>query len=188
MNKILILILFLLTSCVETVVVGTIVTGSAIVQSRKPSYRKDIDEDIKIAISKSFLVEDDKEFYKNIRVNVFESRIMLTGYVKDEKYKKNAVKKAITIKNGAEIIDEILIIPTNNISSETADSLVSKQIWIKLKVTDGINSSNYEYEVVDGVVYIIGKSEDKKELIKTTNTIARVKGVNKVISYIDLND
>ena len=64
------------------------------------------------------------------------------------------------------------------------DSFISSQVSLKMKATNGIISGNYKYNVVDGIVFIIGKAENKKEMQKTTDLISRIKGVKKVVSYI----
>ncbi|MDR3290234.1 MAG: BON domain-containing protein [Rickettsiales bacterium] len=186
MNLKSLLLLFFLSACVESVVVGTIVTGGGVVRNRKPDYGKSVDDEIKKGLEISFNVEDEAKYYKHIKVVVFNARIMLTGFVKEEKYKKLAIKKAMAMKNGGEVIDEIAINPSEQMPSGFTDSSISTQIWSKLKITKGVTSHNYDWNVVGGVVYVVGTAADKSELILAANTIAKIDGVIKVVSYINI--
>ena len=179
----LVICLSFLEGCVETVVVGTVATG-AVVLSDGNVFDLSQDGRIEKSIRKSFKNEDDMENYKNINVIVYNGKVILTGYVNDSTYKVKAVQKARGTKPGIEVVDEITIFaPTYKINS-VSDSFISSQISLKLKTTKGIKSGNYKYDVVDGIVFIIGKAESKKEMQKTTDLISRIKGVKKVISYI----
>ncbi len=186
MNKrfrFLILILFLLSSCVETVVVGTVAAG-AIILSDGSIFDLSQDGRIRSSIIKSFKEDENKDGYDNIEVVVFSGKAMLTGYVNDASYKTRAVRKAKSTKPDIEVIDEIMVFNHNYKLNSANDSWISSQISLKMKATSGIKSGNYEYDVVDGSVFIIGVANNNEEFKKVCDLISRVKGVNKVITYI----
>lgn len=177
-----------LSGCVETVVVGTVATGAYII-SDGTIFDTNQDSRIESAIKKTFKQDENKENLKNIEVNVFDERVLLTGYIRNKsEYKTLAVNITRSIKPNIEVIDDIILIGNNYNIGSFSDSLISKQISMKLKATGGIKSNNYKYDVVDGVVFIIGSSTNKEELEKTTNMISQIKGVKKVISYIKINN
>ncbi|MDR0422988.1 MAG: BON domain-containing protein [Rickettsiales bacterium] len=181
------LILLMLSSCVESVVIGTIVTGTAITQTKKELSDRKYDDSIKKTLLNSFELENEGRHYKNINVNVFDGRIMLTGYVAEEKYKKLAVKKASIIKLGNEIIDEVIVVPTySSHSFFNNDNYLSGLVWTKLKLLKEVDSINYDYNIVGGVVYVIGIAKSQKELVSVTNAVATINGVNRVVSYIKI--
>ena len=183
-----ILILFFtvfLTGCVETVVVGTVATG-AYVMSDGSIFDTSQDSRIESSIEDTFKENDN---LKNINVNSFNGRVLLTGYVRNnESYKKAAVTTARATRPGIEVIDEIIVISDNYSIGSVADSMISSQIYMKLKATSGVTSGNYKYDVVDGVVYIIGKASTKAELQTVANTISQIKGVKKVVSYVKVGN
>ena len=113
----------------------------------------------------------------------------MTGYVRNsESYKKTAITTARATRPGIEVIDEIIVISDNYSIGSVADSMISSQIYMKLKATSGVTSRNYKYDVVDGVVYIIGKASTKAELQTVANTISQIKGVKKVVSYVKVGN
>lgn len=174
-----------LTGCVETVVVGTVATG-AYVMSDGSIFDTNQDSRIESAIEDTL---NENNNLKKINVNSFDGRVLLTGYVRNsESYKKTAVTTARATRPGIEVIDEIIVISDNYSVGSVADSMISSQIYMKLKATSGVTSGNYKYDVVDGVVYIIGKASNKEELQITTNLISKIKGVKQVVSYIKVGN
>lgn len=173
----------ILSGCVETVVVGTVAAG-AVMLSDGGVFDLSQDSRIETSIKKSFKKDGDKDEYKHININVYNAKVMLTGYVNDSIYKTKATQKARGTKPGIEVVDEIMIFAPNYKSGSVNDSFISSQISLKMKATNGIVSGNYEYNVVDGIVFIIGRAENRKELQKVTDLISRIKGVKKVVSYI----
>lgn len=179
-------LLFLLPGCVETVVVGTVATGAA-VMSDGSIFDLSQDARIRRAVRKSFKTDGDADNYKTIDINVFNSDIMLSGYVRDSHYKSLAVQKAKSVKPDVNIIDEIVVFGPDYKVSSVSDAFISKQITMKLKAAKGVKSGNYEYNVSDSIVYIIGIAQDQQEFKKVIEIASTVKGVKKVISYIMLN-
>ena len=184
----------ILSSCVETVVVGTVAAGAyvagnrnkSITASKKNNYILDSTETMSL---KDYLKNNpNKKGLKNVNVNVFEERIMLTGYVNNSNLKTLVGGIAKSKKPNNEIINEIMVFDKDYSVSSFRDSVISFRISWKLKGASEINSNNYKYDVVDGNVFIIGLASDKEELQKTTNIISQINGVKKVVSYIKINN
>jgi len=172
-----------LSGCVETVVVGTVAAG-AVVLSDGSVFDLSQDSRIETAVKKSLRDGADKDEYKHINAIAYNGRVMLTGYVNDSAYKVKALQKARSVRPGIEVFNEVMVFAPNYKTNPVNDSFISSQISLKLKATDGITSGNYEYDVVDGTVFIIGMAESKGELQKVVDLISRIKGVKMVISYI----
>lgn len=186
--------MLVLSSCVETVVVGTVAAGAYIAGNRnksttvskKNNYTLDSTETMSL---KDYLKNNpNKKGLKNINVNVFEERIMLTGYVNNSNLKTLVGGIAKSKKPKNEIINEIMVFDKDYNVSGFRDSVISFRISWKLKSDSEINSNNYKYDVVDGNVFIIGLASDKEELQKTANIISQINGVKKVVSYIKINN
>lgn len=186
--------MLILSSCVETVVVGTVAAGAyvagnrnkSITASKKNNYILDSTETMSL---KDYLKNNpNKKGLKNVNVNVFEERIMLTGYVNNGNLKTLVGGIAKSKKPNNEIINEIMVFDKDYNVSSFRDSVISFRISWKLKGASEINSNNYKYDVVDGNVFIIGLASDKEELQKTTNIISQINGVKKVVSYIKINN
>lgn len=179
----LLLIFVSLSGCIETVVVGTVAAG-AIILSDGSIFDVSQDSRLETAVEKAIKSGEDKKDYKNIDVNAFNGKVLLTGYVRNNSYKINAIQRAKSVKENFEIIDEIMVFGPDYKISSVSDSLISKQITLHLKGTKGVISGNYEYNVVDGNVYIMGIAQNQEELKKVIDITSTVKGVKKVVSYI----
>ena len=186
--------MLILSSCVETVVVGTVAAGAyvagnrnkSITASKKNNYILDSTETMSL---KDYLKNNpNKKGLKNVNVNVFEKIIMLTGYVNNSNLKTLVGGIAKSKKPNNEIINEIMVFDNDYNVSSFRDSVISFRISWKLKGASEIHSNNYKYDVVDGNVFIIGLASDKEELKKTTNIISQINGVKKVVSYIKINN
>ena len=186
--------MLILSSCVETVVVGTVAAGAyvagnrnkSITTSKKNNYILDGTETTSL---KDYLKNNpNKKGLKNVNVNVFEKIIMLTGYVNNSNLKTLVGGIAKSKKPNNEIINEIMVFDNDYNVSSFRDSVISFRISWKLKGASEIHSNNYKYDVVDGNVFIIGLASDKEELKKTTNIISQINGVKKVVSYIKINN
>ena len=186
--------ILILSSCVETVVVGTVAAGAyvagnrnkSITTSKKNNYILDNTETMSL---KDYLKNNpNKKGLKNVNVNVFEKIIMLTGHVNNSNLKTLVGGIAKSKKPNNEIINEIMVFDNDYNVSSFRDSVISFRISWKLKGASEIHSNNYKYDVVDGNVFIIGLASDKEELKKTTNIISQINGVKKVVSYIKINN
>ena len=50
----------------------------------------------------------------------------------------------------------------------------------------GINSNNYNVDVVDGEVYIIGFADNLDEKIEVEKLLSNLEGVSKLVTIIDI--
>lgn len=186
--------MLILSSCVETVVVGTVAAGAYVAGNRNksiPASKKNnyILDGTETTSLKDYLKNNpNKKGLKNVNVNVFEKIIMLTGYVNNSNLKTLVGGIAKSKKPNNEIINEIMVFDNDYNVSSFRDSVISFRISWKLKGASEIHSNNYKYDVVDGNVFIIGLASDKEELKKTTNIISQINGVKKVVSYIKINN
>jgi osmotically-inducible protein OsmY len=192
MKKIvLILSLFILSSCVETVIIGAVATGALLTQEKKiKDTVSDISNKNKI---KAFIVdyaknnELDKEF-EDIGIFVVENRVLLIGTVKSEEYKQMIYQLAWDSKtNVKEIINEIKVL-TEKKRNKVEDAIITSDIKTKLKTRRNIKSFNYKVTTVDKTVYLFGIAQDKEEMKLVANIASRVRGVTDVISHVILRN
>lgn len=187
-----ILLLFSLSSCVETIVVSS-VTGASIA-SREKSF-EDTRGDIKISskIGYKFLVNGLKNLGNSVDITVNESRVMLTGIVRDAKKAKLAYDLCWQVKGVNEVIDEIKIRDNTAMSfadlgNALKDYYLTLEIESKLLFAKNLNSLNFQITTVDSEVFIMGVAHDKKQLDNVIAIISKTNGVNKVINHVLLAD
>ncbi len=179
-----------LTSCVETVVVGSVAT--AVVTTREKSLN-DTRYDVQIysTLEFDFFKNGLKNFGNSIDVTVNEGRVLLTGIARDAKKAKMASNLAWKVIGVKEVIDEIQLRDGDTTHfkdylSAAKDYSITARVEARLLFGKKVETFNYKITTVNGVVYLLGVAEDESELGKVIALVTKVKGVEKVISHIIL--
>ena len=167
--------IILLNSCVAV----NVTTSSAKEKGIKEAIS---DGMIDAGINKEFLNHDINMFI-NIQIEVVEGRVLLTGSVKKPKHRLDAIKIAWKVLGVREVINEIDVTEKGGIKQYLIDVKIKTQIRYKVLADKEVSSINYNFEVVNGNVYIIGIAENKKELKKLIAHINSIGGVLKVVSH-----
>ena len=167
--------IILLNSCVAV----NVTTSSAKEKGIKEAIS---DGMIDAGINKEFLNHDINMFI-NIQIEVVEGRVLLTGSVKKPKHRLDAIKIAWKVLGVREVINEIDVTEKGGIKQYLIDVKIKTQIRYKILADKEVSSINYNFEVVNGNVYIIGIAENKKELKKLIAHINSIGGVLKVVSH-----
>ncbi|MDX2083106.1 MAG: BON domain-containing protein [Rickettsiales bacterium] len=187
-----ILFLTFITSCVETVVVGS-VGAAALVSREKTLNNTRYDVQIFTTLQSDFVQNGLKNFGNSINATVNEGRVLLTGIARDSQKAKLAVKLAWNASNVKEVIDEIQLRPDEKMhfrsfSSAAYDYFITSKIETKLLFTRKVSTFNYKVTTVDGHVYLIGVARDNAELAKVIAVITKISGVEKIISHVILEN
>ena len=137
---------------------------------------------IDASINKEFINHDINMFI-NVEIEVVEGRVLLTGSVKKSKHRMDAIKLAWKVLGVREVINEIDVTEKGGIKQYLIDVKIKTQIRYKVIADKEISSINYNFEVVNGNIYIIGIAENKQELRKVVDHGNDIKGVVKVVSH-----
>ena len=142
---------------------------------------------IDAGINKQF-INHDINMFMNIEIEVVEGRVLLTGSVKKPKHRLDAIKLAWKVLGVREVINEIEITQKGGIKQYLIDVKIKTQIRYKVIADKNISSINFNFEAVNGNIYIIGIAENKKELKRIIEHANEIAGVNKVISHVIMKD
>ena len=142
---------------------------------------------IDAAINKEFLNHDINMFL-NVEIEVVEGRVLLTGSVKKSKHRLDAIKLSWKVLGVREVLNEIDVTEKGGIKQYLIDVKIKTQIRYKVIADKKISSINYNFEVVNGNLYIIGIAVNKKELKKVVEHANNISGVLKVISHVIMKD
>lgn len=181
------ILMTLLTSCVEFVVIGSVATTGLIV--RKKSFL-DTKEDVNIAsrILKNFSTSGLKIPGNSVDITVNEQRVLLTGIVSDPELAKKAVDLSWKVKGVKEVIDEIQVSSDKSKLSGFKpygkDFYLTAAIETRVFFTKNASLIDVKITTVNGVVYLLGVAKDENDIERLTKVIAKVKGVKKVVSHI----
>lgn len=184
------LVIFL-TSCVETVIVGGVATGTVI--AREKTINDTVDDlTIEAKIIKDFTVEGLKNPINQVNVAVNKQRVLLTGVVDDANIVKKADEISWKVKGVKEVIDEIQVVDSKSFvggfSNYFRDSSITAQISSRMLLNKHISTINIKVITVNQIVYLIGIAKNQTEIELANKVAAKTLGVKKVINHIILSN
>ena len=145
------------------------------------------DATIKINIASKFINSDDNLFI-DVGTNVLEGRVLLTGLVDNQEIRIDAVRRVWDVEGVNEVINEIQIGNRESIKEYAQDLWITTQVRGLAAKTIGLISISYNFETIQGRVYIAGitsRADQLEELVKVAKT---VKGVTEIINYVIIKE
>ena len=141
------------------------------------------DATIKINIAAKFIDSGDNLFV-NINTTVLEGRVLLTGLVDNQELRIDAVRRVWEVDGVNEVVNEIQIGDRESLKEYAQDVWITTQVKGLAAKTLGLRSIAYNFETIQGKVYIAGitsKPDQLQELLELTKT---VKGVTEIVNYV----
>lgn len=123
-----------------------------------------------------------------VGVNVQEGEVLLTGALPTEELRTEAEKAVWKVRDVRCVYNNIAISDKAPINNYSKDAWITSQVKAKLLGTAKIRSVNYSVKTVNNVVYIFGIARTKAELDRVVDIASRVRGVDRIMSYIRLRD
>ena len=145
------------------------------------------DATIKVNIAAKFINSTDNLFV-DVSTNVLEGRVLLTGLVDNQEVRIDAVRRVWEVEGVKEVVNEIQIGNRSSLKEYAKDVWITTQVrGVAAKIL-GLRSIAYNFETIQGKVYIAGitsKEDQLNELISATKT---VKGVTEIVNYVILKE
>ena len=141
------------------------------------------DATIKINIAAKFINSNDNLFV-DVSSTVLDGRVLLTGLVDNQEIRIDAVRRVWEVNGVNEVVNEIQIGNRASLKEYAQDVWITTQVKGLAAKTLGLRSIGYNFETIQGKVYIAGitkRPSQLEELIEATKTI---KGVTEIINYV----
>ena len=145
------------------------------------------DATIKINIASKFISSEDNLFI-DLNTTVLEGRVLLTGLVNNQEIRIDAVRRVWEVKGVNEVINEI------EVGSRASLKDYGKDLWINTQVkafsakTIGLRALAYNFETIQGKVYIAGITSRPEQLNEIIKAIKTIKGVKEIINYVIIKE
>ena len=161
--------------------------GAAIAASEDEKSLGDVFDDTSISIG----IKDRVFMYEailltKIGVDVEKGKVLLTGILKDQNQRVEVVRLAWKQPGVREVINEIEIEDSFNIKNYAEDKIIQAQLVGKVLGDRDIKKLKYNFEVQNKVIFILGVTSDKLELERVFDHARSIKGVQDIISYVDI--
>lgn len=125
----------------------------------------------------------------NVSVEVSEGRVLLTGNLESADDRLKVLRISWEQNGVREVINEIKLTRSNpGFKQYAKDSWITTQAKTKLLAEKNIRSVNYTIESIDNIVYVLGIAKDQDELNLVISVIESIKGVDKVVTYVKINE
>ena len=177
---IILLLIFLTTSCVGTSSQGVFGTGVSVALDPR-SIGTQIDDNIMQKNLSGKLLLKDKKYVLSINAKVLDGRIFLTGTVDNPEEKLQITKMAWEINGVRSVKNDIIIKEEFNFKQSAKDLLITSQLRTALIFNKNIKSTNYNIDTYKKKIYIYGIAQTKdeqKEVVKEAKAILDVKKCN----------
>jgi len=159
-------------------------SGALVVAEGERSMGTVIDDaTIKVNIAAKFL-NTDNSLFVNINTSVLEGRILLTGLVDNQEIRIDAVRLVWEVEGVREIINEIEIGNRTSLKDYASDLWINTQARAVAAKTVGIKAITFNFETIQGKIYIAGISNRTDLLDEMISALKNIKGVNQIINYV----
>ena len=171
--------------------VGILATGGAttmVVAEGDRSFGTVVDDaTIKLNLSTKFL-KSKNNIFLNINANVNEGRVLLTGIVRNQEIRMDAVKSVWEITGVKEVVNEIEVGDRATLKEYANDLWITAQVKSLAAKTVGLRALSYNFETIRGKVYIAGVSSRPEQLQEIINVIESIKGVKEIVNYVNIKE
>ena len=188
MNKYFIIILILklafLYSCSPMGAIVTTTSAGAVVAESDRTVGEAVDDvSIKLKIIEKY-AKSKSGIFLDIDSTVRVGTVLLTGIVDTQEIRIEAVKLVWEIDGVKEVLNEIEIGNKQNIKQYTQDLWITSQVRAKALNKLGLDIITYNFETINGKVYVMGISNSVEFSEKIINVIKTVKGVKEIVNHI----
>ena len=145
------------------------------------------DATIKFNISRKLLASENNLFI-DTDISVVEGMVLLTGIVKNQEIRIEAVKIVWEVEGVKEVINEIEIGDKTTLKEYANDVWITTQIKALAAKDIGLRSISYSIETIKGKVYLAGVTSRQEQLEILINITKNVKGVKEVVNYVVIKE
>ena len=178
----------LLSSCSPMGAILTTTSAGAVVAESDRTVGEAVDDvTIKIKIVEKY-AKSKSGIFLDIDSSVRLGVVLLTGIVEDQETRIEAVKLVWEINGVQEVINEVEIGNKQNIKQYSQDLWISSNVRTKTLVEIGISMMSYNFETINGKVYIMGVATNSEEVDKIIDVIKTVKGVKEISNHIIIRE
>ena len=178
------LVFLFLHSCSPANILATGGGSAMVIAEGERSMGAVIDDaTIKVNIAAKFINSEDNLFV-NISTTVLDGRVLLTGLVDNQEIRIDAVRKVWEVEGIQEVINEIQVGNRATLKEYANDLWINTQAKGLAAKAVGLRVVGYNFETIQGKVYIAGITSKPDQLESIINAIKTIKGVKEIVNYV----
>jgi len=187
-NKFLILLFFLLLNgCIAVTSTGLFGTGVTVALDPR-TVGTQIDDSIMEKNLQTKILLRNKDHLLNVKIEVLDGRIFITGKVDDPEEKLQLTKLAWEINGVRSVRNDIKIKEDFDFKQSAKDLLITSQLRSAIILNKNIKAINYQIDTYKKKIFIYGiamSEEEKNEVIQEANQILDVDDVIASILLVE---
>ena len=141
------------------------------------------DATIKVNIAAKFLNAGNNIFV-DVNTTVLEGRVLLTGLVDNQEIRIEAVRLVWETEGIKEVVNEIEIGNRDSLKDYASDLWINTQAKGLAAKAVGLRVVGYNFETIQGKVYIAGITSRPEQLEDLINAVKTIKGVKEIVNYV----
>jgi len=182
------LALFFLYACTPANIIGTGAGSAMVIAEGDRSMGTVIDDaTIKVNIAAKFISSEDNLFV-DVSTTVLNGRVLMTGLVDNQEVRIDAVRRVWEVEGVKEVINEIQIGNRASLKEYANDVWINTQAKGLAAKAVGLRVVGYNFETIQGKVYIAGITSRPDQLEDLINAIKTIKGVKEIVNYVIIKE
>jgi osmotically-inducible protein OsmY len=173
-----------LSGCVTAAIATGAGVGLMVAQDR--TLGAGLDDNAAFAELKGKLLSADARGFQHVDIKVSEGLVLLTGVVPTAEHKAEAERLAWSMEQVDEVGNELSIGVPGGVLRAASDDLIVTQIISRIVSDSSVKGINFNVNAHDGVVYLTGRARSQEELDRVAEIASLVRGVTRVVSYMDV--
>jgi len=133
-------------------------------------------------------IDTDKLMAKHMSIEVYESRVLLTGIAKTEEERAVAVGLAWKVNGVKDVMNEIVVGNTPTFIEIARDTAITTELKSRLTFDKEILAVNYAIETIQGIVFLLGIAQDQAELNRVIDLAQNISYVKRIISHVRVKE
>lgn len=124
------------------------------------------------------------EVFSKLDLTVTQGRVLITGIVQDPEHRVEAVRLAWQPRGVTQVINEINVNEGRGVGGYARDTWIATKLRTALTFDKQVQSINYNIDVVQGSVYLMGIAQNQAELNRVISVARTISDVKQVVSYV----
>ena len=182
------LALFFLYACSPANILATGGGSAMVIAEGDRSMGTVIDDaTIKVNIAAKFISSEDNLFV-DVSTTVLNGRVLMTGLVDNQEVRIDAVRRVWEVEGVQEVINEIQIGNRATLKEYANDLWINTQAKGLAAKAVGLRIVGYNFETIQGKVYIAGITSRPEQLEDLINAVKTIKGVKEIVNYVIIKE
>ena len=178
------MVLFFINACTPVGILGTGAGSAMVIAEGERSMGSVIDDaTIKVNVAAKFINSEDNLFV-DVGTTVLNGRVLLTGLVDNQEIRIDAVRRVWEVEGVQEVINEIQIGNRASLKEYANDVWINTQAKGLAAKAVGLRVVAYNFETIQGKVYIAGITSRPEQLDDLINAVKTIKGVKEIVNYV----